>query len=551
MSALNKRKKQPLRIWLILTVIVLAGGWLRFAHLGTASYWVDEVNHVAAAQAMLQGKGPVLLSNMTYDRSILFTRLVSWSFAVFGVNEFAARIPSAFWGTVTIPLVFFIAWRMFGRSFHGLLAALLFALHPLMIGWARECRMYTMFLFFFLVGVYGLYEGLEGTRRKYESGVVRTGLKKVLADWNIDLLWLVVGTFSLLLAASLHMLAGVVFPAALAYAVIMIVVTSMAGDRNPAVISKYLFFLFISLLGLLAGILLLPDFFAKVRTALEFQPNWSQYSYVQNPWYYVERVSNSFFWSVALFFGVGTVMVFYKRSQPAFYLWIMCVVPLFLLSTLFALRVERYAFHAYALMIMISAYGLAQTAYLMRAVLVKKILPATMARGSKKLIVYGSVLGMLAGVLVLSPWVRFARKIPAISYGTNGAVSHLEWRPAGEFVKQQMEGGEPVISTLPLTTYFYTTRADYFLASMARPRPEEVYTTNGEIRDYFSNAQVVDTLEDLQRVIALNPKGWLIVDLYRFERERYVRADVREFIKNKLKQVYRTPGGTVVVYAWG
>ncbi len=551
MELTTKRKRQPLRTWLILAAIVLVGGWLRFAQLGNTSYWVDEVNHVAAAQAILQGKGPVLLSDMSYDRSILFTRLVSWSFAVFGVNEFAARIPSAFWGTATILLVFFIAWRMFGRSFHGLLAALLFALYPLMIGWARECRMYTMFLFFFLLGVYGLYEGLEGTRRKYQPGIRRSGVQKILADWNIDLLWLVVGVFSLLLAASLHMLAGVVFPAALVYAAVMIVVYASAAERNNAVISKYLFFLFASLLGLLGGILLLPDFFATVRAALEFQPNWSNYSYVQNPWYYVERVANGFYWSVSLFFLLGTVTVFYKRSQPAFYLWLMCVVPLLLLSTLFALRVERYAFHVYALMLLISAYGLAQTAYVVRGLLVRKILPASMPRRMRKIVVYGTVLGMLAGVLVLSPWVRFARKIPAITHGTNGAVTHLEWRPAGEFVKQQIEGDEPVISTLPLTVYFYTTRADYFLASMATPRPEEVYRNNGELRDYFSNARVVDTLEDLQRVVALNPKGWLIVDRYRFEREQYVRPEVREYIESTLKQVYTTPGGTVVVYAWG
>lgn len=88
--------------------IFAAGAYLRFAHLGGPSFWVDEMNHVAAAQSIMDGKGPVFLSELPYTRSIIFTRLVSYSFALFGVDEFAARFPSAIFGTLTIGLMFFV-----------------------------------------------------------------------------------------------------------------------------------------------------------------------------------------------------------------------------------------------------------------------------------------------------------------------------------------------------------------------------------------------------------------------------------------------------------
>jgi hypothetical protein len=147
--------------------------------------------------------------------------------------------------------------------------------------------------------------------------------------------------------------------------------------------------------------------------------------------------------------------------------------------------------------------------------------------------------------------LRFARKIPSLRAGTNGAVTHEEWREACDFVRRERLEGQPVISTLPVAVYYYLGHIDYFLASMENPRDEEIVMKNGATVDYYSNANIIDTVEDLQRLMQSQPRGWLILDLYRLGETRYVRPEVKEFIQRELRCIYLTPEKTVAIYSWG
>ena len=135
----------------LLTLLVLTGLSLRLINLGKPGLAYDESFHVVSAKSMLDTGEPNLPSGEPYTRALLFTRLVAFSFSLLGSNEFAARLPSVIFGTLTIILIFFVGKRMFGTTV-GLISAIFLALSPFEIAWARECRMYAMFQFFFLFG---------------------------------------------------------------------------------------------------------------------------------------------------------------------------------------------------------------------------------------------------------------------------------------------------------------------------------------------------------------------------------------------------------------
>lgn len=520
----------------ILLGVILSGAYLRLANLNGQSFWVDEMNHVVAAQALLEGKGAVFPSGLPYQRSLLFTKLVSYSFAIFGVSEFSARLPGALFGVLSIPLMFFVATRLFRHVGVGLVAAFLQAFTPFNIGWSRVSRMYALFQFFFLLAAYAIYEGLEGTREK-KSGI------RLLQTWNLDVLWLAIAALALAAATYLQVLSGVILPALLLFFGLMLVGGLMAHGVKSARVGKYVVLLILSLAGV-AGIgILAPDILIQAREAMRFSPNWAKYDYVQNPFYYFWFLISNFYFTIAAFFLIGVVIAVAELRQAAIYLLLLFVVPLALLSTLFVLKVERYMFHLFPFYLLLAAYGAVRLFEL-----AGKVAQQSSWR-SPQWARFALVL-VFVGILGASDWLRFARKIPSLRAGTNGAVTIEEWNDACAFVRTQRAEKQPVISTLPVAVYYYLGRVDYFLASMESSRDEEIIKKDGALIDYYSNASVIDTVEDLQGLMQTQPAGWLIVDLYRLGETRYVRPEVKEFIERQLQRRYETPEKTIAIYSW-
>ncbi len=501
---------------------------------------MDELNHVVAAQALLQGQDAVFPSGLPYHRSLFFTKLVSYSFAVFGVSEFSARLPAAIFGVLSIPLMFLVATRLFRHAGVGLVAAFLQAFTPFNIGWSRVTRMYALFQFFFLLAAYAIYEGVEGTREK-KSGI------RLLQAWNLDIFWLIIAALALAVATYLQVLSGVILPALLLFFGLMISGALLSRGEKGARISKYVALLVLSLAGVAGIAAFAPGIITQAREAMQFSPNWANYDYVQNPFYYFWFLISNFYFTIAAFFLIGTVIAVAELRKAAIYLLLIFIVPLGLLSTLFVLKVERYMFHLFPFYLLIAAFG-AVRLFEYAVELGKARLHQAPWRSPKLAPVM--VILVFLGILGASDWLRFARKIPSLRAGTNGAVTLEEWSEACAFVRQEFSAGQPVLSTLPVAVYHYLGHVDYMLANMENGRGEEIIQNNGAAIDYYSNARVLDTVEELQRLMQTQSRGWLIIDLYRFGEARYVRPEVKTFIESRLQRRYVTPEKTIAIYSW-
>lgn len=128
-----------------LLTIIIAAFALRLTLLGRQSLWYDE----GVTWLLSQMKSLADLVEWTAaDIQPPLYYLLIWSTDIlFGHSEWALRFPSALFNTLTVPLVYALARRLFGRGSAPRLAALLFAVSPLMVYYSQEARMYSLLVF--------------------------------------------------------------------------------------------------------------------------------------------------------------------------------------------------------------------------------------------------------------------------------------------------------------------------------------------------------------------------------------------------------------------
>src|SRR3989338_4574098 len=92
----------------VLLAIVVGSLGLCLHRLGAGSFWIDELFYVNGAISILEQGAPVLEGGRVYTRALPYTYVVAVAFKLFGVSEFAARIPSVMFGMLTIIGIFFV-----------------------------------------------------------------------------------------------------------------------------------------------------------------------------------------------------------------------------------------------------------------------------------------------------------------------------------------------------------------------------------------------------------------------------------------------------------
>src|SRR6266511_2360827 len=111
-------------------LLTLVSALLFLPNLGVPSLWdIDEGNNAEAAREMLASDNwvvPTFNGKLRVDKPALLYWLQIGAYRAFGVNEFAARLPSALAAWLTVLLAYELGRRQFGAA-AGLLAGLVLA----------------------------------------------------------------------------------------------------------------------------------------------------------------------------------------------------------------------------------------------------------------------------------------------------------------------------------------------------------------------------------------------------------------------------------------
>jgi mannosyltransferase len=146
-AALAARTSRAVRVasvstetWLVGGLIVL-GAVLRFATLGTQSYWYDEAQ---AAHELHLSLGSMLSSMVDVETAPPLYFVLGWAWVhVFGAGEVALRALSALAGTALIGIAYLSGRELVSRR-AGLLTAAFVAVSPFMIWYSQEAREYML-----------------------------------------------------------------------------------------------------------------------------------------------------------------------------------------------------------------------------------------------------------------------------------------------------------------------------------------------------------------------------------------------------------------------
>ena len=163
--------RRPQTIWLILLLALAT----RLIFLGQfpLGFTADEASQGYSAYSLLKtGQDewgltwPISSFRAFADyRAPLQTYLIIPSVAVFGLNEFAVRLPSAIVGTLAVLAIFLLTNKLFKNKNIALLAALFLAISPWHLQFSRTALEANFASFLFPMGLYFLLRGIDENKK--------------------------------------------------------------------------------------------------------------------------------------------------------------------------------------------------------------------------------------------------------------------------------------------------------------------------------------------------------------------------------------------------
>ncbi|MGQ0667466.1 MAG: ArnT family glycosyltransferase [Nitrospiraceae bacterium] len=149
-----------------LLALLALSGLLFFLGLGDMGLTDRDEGRNAEAGREMFASGDLLTPTFNGELRVAKPVFVYWlmtlSYHVFGVSEFAARVPSALFGVALILMQYLFLSRLRGQA-AGLFGALMLLLNTEMLALGRMAITDSVLIFFTTLSLYGFWLGLHGT----------------------------------------------------------------------------------------------------------------------------------------------------------------------------------------------------------------------------------------------------------------------------------------------------------------------------------------------------------------------------------------------------
>jgi hypothetical protein len=162
------KDKANIVIFIILLAVCAYAIIIRFKNIGVLSYWGDDGNTFLGTFGILNYGYPKLPSGSIFYQTIFHFYLRIIPSLIFGINEVALRFPSAFFGTLVIPLLFIFIKDLLNNKYIALAVSIIVSFNAWQIEFSREIRYYSEYQFFYLLSIYSFYRGYFKEDKKFK-----------------------------------------------------------------------------------------------------------------------------------------------------------------------------------------------------------------------------------------------------------------------------------------------------------------------------------------------------------------------------------------------
>lgn len=511
MDDCEKVKIRLTKTSIILLVLIALGLWYRLIELGKYSFWTDE-GHVAIFSRVILDRGKPVLENgySTGGYQWLQYQLGAVSTKIFGLNNFAIRFPSVIFGILTIWLVYLLGKELFNKKV-GLIAAFLTTFLKIEILWSRQARPYQALQFFYLLSAYFIYK-LSISPQKGSTSHPRSVFN------------LIGFLISVILATVFHGLGLVVFFNGLVFLSI----------ANFARLKKYLLVslpIFLSALFIFRRLILAS--FVRIGE-------------VNNFFYYRVFLTQNYL-PLIILAGLGGLLLLIKRGCRKLLLFsIFFASQGFIVSFLFAQPFVRYFYPVFPSIILLASQGLVEIAGLTMSLLEKLVSSLT-----KRLKNGFETLFLIVIIAFLTLSLRdklafFPQKIYSLNEDMQ-EIPEVDWDKIYGFVKNKKEENRRLTTVANWN--------DLAVWHLGEKQLDYLIRTDKREYDQLSGAKYLGSLSSLEKTIAENNKGIIILDSWDDRIPGGVRKYCHQNLKRELEVDRLYPQQprywTVWVYSWG
>ncbi|MDR1142425.1 MAG: glycosyltransferase family 39 protein [Planctomycetaceae bacterium] len=313
--------------FLLFFVLIILAGVMRFSHLGTWSFAMDELFTPIEAHVLMGemdvpeeylegGKQQEQTQLYRLPRALFVAYFIHWvDYKLFGEDEFGSRILVAVIGSLNIGIIFAVACPLFGTR-GSLILSLLIMLFPEHLLNSQNNRFYC--ISFLLITVVFLLGGYIVQKRSVTAAV-----------------W--IGPLAVLMVFS-HTLGGLIWGILLAGIFLDFVFSSK--NKNE----KYPVRIFV-LIGIWSLLLVLIAFFYLKPILWDWNFEDRQWGYT--PFHSAAALVNRIGWSFTLLSCFGTVLLLTDWRNKGNIYWTVCVVMSLLAVFLLPLKTTFYPWYCF------------------------------------------------------------------------------------------------------------------------------------------------------------------------------------------------------------
>lgn len=516
--------KNKLLTLITLIVLMCISAFFHLRNLAKLNLWGDESLMALAVQGILKTGLPLLPTNYPYIRIITYSYPTALLTKILGYNLFSLRILAVIFSVLSIILIYCFGKELFDEKI-GLVSAFILTFSVWQIELGRMARYFSMIQFFFILGLYLFY---KAHKTEFKSNFYTFS--------SLIIFILAVFTFRL----------GIL----LVLAYIFVLLAKGFKIINKKLIIHFIIFITLTLFWVLFG-----TFSWLGRGYFEYS-TFSLSNFIHFPKLFFFGLYFIMFSKISIFIFLATIIltiIHYNKKMSflfniknlfhsnIFYLYFIFIFGLMIMEILNIGYQPRYLLQFYPIFILIFSYLLIE----LTSLIVLKI-------GKVKLLLFSLVFIALTLVTIQNISVVDSYTISERDYGDNINIFlgpstayriYPDYETPHDYIKKNIRPKDIIISVDPPHTYIYLGKVDYTL----EPKTSLSIKKNDDYANLYTNAVLLENIEDLTKVINENKQVWLVTTI-----EKPLSFDLDEdfinFLDSNKKYIVYTAKDNSYVY---